>query len=50
MFLQIYVCSYTYVDYVQDLFEPVRFKRDRADIEEATYMQFTRLLNEAEGM
>ena len=33
-----------------DLFEPVHFSRERGNIEEATYMQFTRLLNEAEGI
>ena len=45
-FMFIYLC----IERVQDLFEPVEFSRERGNIEGATYMQFTRLLNEAEGI
>ena len=37
-------------DYVQKLFEPVEFSGENTDEKEASYMHFTRLLNEAEGM
>ena len=45
-----HVHVFSCTDRVQDLFEPVHFSRERGNIEEATYMQFTKLLNEAEGI
>ena len=41
--------DYMFVDFVQELFEPV-FSETNKTIEEAVYMQFSRLLNEAEGI
>ena len=37
------------IHYLEELFDPVRFSESNKDVEEAAYMQFLRLLNEAEG-
>ena len=41
--------DYMFTDFVEELFEPVFSERNK-NIEEAVYMQFSRLLNEAEGI
>lgn len=46
----IHIYIYIHIDYVQELFEPVQFSTQMRGMEEATYIHFTRLLNEAEGM
>ena len=39
-----------FTDYVEELFDQVQFSDANKDTEEAAYMQFLRLLNEAEGI
>ena len=41
---------YVIADYVKELFDPVKFSEANKDVKEAAYMQFSRLLNEAEGI
>ena len=41
--------DYIFVDFVEELFEPV-FSETNRSIEEAVYMQFSRLLSKAEDI
>ena len=44
-----YLITYAFADYIQDIFDPVQFSNSNKEAEEAVYMHFSRLLNEAEG-
>ena len=47
--MQHHTCLIMFADYVEELFDGVQFSEANKDVEEAVYMQFSRLLNEAEG-
>ena len=42
--------DYMFADYVEELFDRVQFSEANKHVEEAVYMQFSRLLNEAESI
>ena len=46
----VYFIHFNFADYIQKLFDPVTFSSgDEGDGETLAYINFTRLLNEAEG-